>query len=463
MTARVTFLGAAETVTGSRFLLETEGAGVLFDCGLYQGLKALRQKNWRPFPVSFDRIDACVLTHAHIDHSGYLPRLFRLGYRRPVYCTPGTAALLEILLPDAAHLQMEEAQYANRKGYSKHHPAEPLYDAADAQGALSLVRTTGYREPFEAAPGVEISFHPSGHLLGAASVLAAWGKAGARRRLLVSGDLGKYDDPFMKDPSPPSEPVDFLLVESTYGNRRHDDRRVEKRLAHIVNTTVEGGGVLLIPAFAVGRTQEVLFYLSRLERAGKIPKLDVYVDSPMAVDATETYRHHREDLNFDWSSDGVRLATARTRFVRTPGESKQLAFMKRDAIIISASGMATGGRVLHHLRQRVGEARNTVLFAGFQVDGTRGRKLVDGAETIRMFGEDLPVHARIENFKGFSAHGDQEDLLRWASSLARPPRRTFVVHGEITAAEAFRDLLTERLQHHAHVPRLGEVADLASR
>ena len=453
--ALLRFLGAAGTVTGSRYQLEVAGRTLLVDCGLYQGLKPLRLKNWEPWPFDLRALDAVVLTHAHIDHSGYLPRLFKLGYRGPIYCTDGTAALLGLLLPDSARLQMEEADYANRKGYSKHHPAEPLYTEADAEGALSLLRSVEYTAEAELLPGISAAMHPAGHLLGSASVLLQWGAGAAKRRILFSGDLGKYDDPFMRDPQPPSEAVDYLLIESTYGNRKHDDADLDGKLADLVQRSVSRGGVLLIPAFAVGRTQELLFYFSRLERAGKIPMLDVYVDSPMAVDASHIYVRHHEDLNFDWPGEMLALRTERTRFVRSVVESKALADVKGNAIIISASGMATGGRVLHHLTQRAGESRNTILFAGFQVEGTRGRKLIDGAETFRAFGEEWPVHANVENLRAFSAHGDADDLVRWARSLSRPPRRTFVVHGEPRGSETLRDVLESELRHDAMVPELG--------
>jgi len=452
------FLGAAGSVTGSRFQLETAAATVLVDCGLYQGLKELRLKNWQPWPFDLRALDAVILTHAHIDHSGYLPRLFKLGYRGPVYCSEGTAALLELLLPDSARLQTEEAAYANRKGYSKHHPAEPLYTEEDADGTLSLLRPVDFQRDVEVTPGLTASLHPAGHLLGSASVLLRWSAGGRERRLLASGDVGKYDDPFMRDPQPPREELDYLLIESTYGDRKHDDADLEDKLAAVIGRAVERGGVMLVPAFAVGRTQELLFYLSRLERARKIPVLDVYVDSPMAVDATRLYASHPEDLNFDWSQEVPALRTERTRFVRSVADSKALRAVSTNALIISASGMATGGRILHHLAQRVTDARNTILFVGFQVDGTRGRKLIDGAPTIRMFGEDWPVRAHIENVRALSAHGDSEDLTRWAASLARPPRSTWVVHGETHASEALCHALESKLGHRASVPQLGTSA-----
>jgi metallo-beta-lactamase family protein len=459
-TPRLRFLGAAGTVTGSRFLLESKGRSLLVDCGLYQGLKPLRLRNWHPWSYDLSELVAVVLTHAHIDHSGYLPRLYKLGYRGPVYCTSGTESLLRILLPDAAHLQEEEAEYANRHGTSKHHPAEPLYTEADAEGALGLLRPVAYRERVDFGEGEDLSFHPAGHLLGAASALVTFGKGAARRRLLVSGDLGRYDDDFMADPKPPTDPVDYLLVESTYGDRRHPDENIDDQLAEVVTSTVDRGGLLLVPAFAVGRTQEILFRLARIEKAGRIPVLDVYVDSPMAVNATQVYQAHAEDLSFDWSKSTTPLATSHCRFVRKTEDSKALHQVSGRAIIISASGMATGGRVLHHLRRRLGDERNTVLFAGFQVDGTRGRKLVDGASSIKMLGEEIDVRARIANLRGFSAHGDRDDLFRWVKSLASIPRRTFVVHGEPTGAGALRDRLDDELGHDCTVAELDQVVRL---
>jgi len=460
VTPRLRFLGGAGTVTGSRYLLETAKRTILFDCGLYQGLKPLRLRNWHPWPHDLGQLSAIVLTHAHIDHSGYLPRLYKLGYRGPVYCTFGTEALLKILLPDAAHLQEEEAAFANRYGYSKHHPAEPLYTAVDAEGVLGLLRTADYGQSIDLGAGHELVLHPAGHLLGAASALTTFGEGAQRRRLLVSGDIGRYDDDFMADPAPPGGPVDYLLVESTYGNRTHPNDDLDEHLARIVCTSAERGGILLVPAFAVGRTQEVLFRLARIENSGRIPLLDVFVDSPMAIDATEVYRRFSSDLNFDWSKTRTRLATSRTRFVKATEDSKKLHEVSARAIIISASGMATGGRILHHLRRRLPDARNTVLFAGYQVDGTRGRKLVDGAPTIKMLGEEVEVRAHIEDMRAFSAHGDRDDLLRWVGSLGTIPRRTFVVHGEAPAAAALRDRLDDELGHDATVAELDAVVRL---
>ena len=457
---RLHFLGGAGTVTGSRYLLESASRTILIDCGMYQGLKQLRLRNWHPWPYDLARLSAIVLTHAHIDHSGYLPRLYKLGYRGVVYCTPGTEALLKILLPDAAHLQEEEAEFANRYGYSKHHPAEPLYSAADAEGALGLLCSVDYGATVDLGDGHELCYWPAGHLLGAASAVIALGDGQQRRRVLFSGDIGRYDDDFMADPQTPHGAIDYLLVESTYGNRSHPDDDLDAQLAQIVNATMDRGGVLLVPAFAVGRTQEVLFRLERIERAGRIPTLNVYVDSPMAVDATGIYKRFAQDLNFDWSKTRSRLATAHCHFVKTTADSKALHDVHGGAIIISASGMATGGRILHHLRARLPDARNTVLFAGYQVEGTRGRKIVDGARRVRMLGSDVEVRAHIEDLRSFSAHGDRTDLLRWVGALESTPRRTFVVHGEPAASQALRDTLDDELGHDATVARLDAVVRL---
>lgn len=458
--ARLRFLGAAGTVTGSRYLLEAAGASVLVDCGLYQGLKPLRLRNWQPWPTDLAKLSAVVLTHAHVDHSGYLPRLYRLGYRGPIHCTHGTRALLEILLPDAARLQEEEAEFANRHGYSKHHPAEPLFTTTDAEGVLGLLSPADYRTEIQLQTRIGLNYWPAGHLLGAASAAITIRTGSQQRRVVFSGDIGRYEDDFMAAPQPPRGAVDYLLIESTYGDRAHPTHAVDEQLARVVTESIGRGGVLLVPAFAVGRTQEMLFRLARIERAGLIPKLDVYVDSPMAIDATHIYRSFAGDLNFDWSRAPTGLATARSRFVRAVADSKALHDVSSRAVIISASGMATGGRVLHHLLRRLPDPRNTVLFAGYQVEGTRGRKIVDGARTIRMLGVDVDVRAHVENLRGFSAHGDRDDLLRWARSLEGIPRGTFVVHGEPLAARALRDRLETECGHRSVVAQLDDVVAL---
>jgi metallo-beta-lactamase family protein len=454
VTVHLSFLGAAGTVTGSRHLLESDGARVLLDCGLFQGLKALRARNWQEPPLDVRRLDAVVLSHAHIDHSGYLPRLLRAGFAGPVYCTPATADLLRVLLPDAAHLQEEEAAFANRRGTSRHAPALPLFTVRDAMRVLEQVRTAGFGVPFTPGPGVEARFTHSGHILGAGLVECRMDG----RRVVFSGDLGRYDVPLMRDPDPVAE-ADALLLESTYGNRRHeaDDRR--DRLAGAVMRAVEGPGWLLIPAFAVGRAQEVLFDVRELEEAGRIPALPVFLDSPMAIEATAIYARHVEEQDTALRAKvaaGTRpYAPKRFQLSRTVEDSKRLNALAAPGIIVSGSGMATGGRILHHLRRLLPEPRTTVLFVGYQAAGTRGRLLRDGARTLRMFGEDVPVRATILSSDAYSAHADQAEILRWLGGFRRPPGVTYLVHGEAQAAEALRDAIGQ-LGWRVEIARDGE-------
>ncbi len=441
------FLGAAGTVTGSKHLIAYSGRQVLLDCGLFQGLKELRRRNWREPPVDPAALDAVVLSHAHIDHSGYLPLLVRTGFSGPVYCTPATGSLLEILLPDAAHIQEEEAAYANRKGYSKHHPALPLYTAADARRALELLRPTGYGEFFPVTDGVRGKFRRAGHILGSATIELAF-EDGPVGTLVFSGDLGRWGRPVIRDPEfVPA--ADVLLVESTYANRVHSTVDPSLELARIVNEAADRGGALLIPAFAVGRTQELIWRLRELETSHQIPKLPVYIDSPMATDVTDIYCRYPEEHDLD-----MRLLMERHRcplccqpyaFTRRRQQSKALNEISGPVIIIAASGMATGGRILHHLERRLPDPRTTVLLVGFQAAGTRGRSLLDGATTLRMHGKDVPVRAKVESLDGLSAHADRIELLRWLRGFSRPPEQTFIVHGEPDAAKALQDLIDGEL------------------
>jgi metallo-beta-lactamase family protein len=442
----IQFLGAAGTVTGSMHLVRIAGRGVLLDCGLFQGLKALRLRNWGPPPrVSPDAVDAVVLSHAHIDHTGYLPLLARRGFRGPVYCTPGTADLLRILLPDSARLLEEETARANRHGYSKHHPALPLYTVADAQDALALLEPRPYGADVAVAPGAAVRYRRAGHILGAATVqLDLDGPGGAR--LVFSGDLGRWDRPILRDPELVPE-ADVLLLESTYGDRVHA-AGVDEDLARIVQEGAARGGAILIPAFAVGRTQELLWRIRRLEDKGAIPTLPVYLDSPMAVEVTDVYARHPEDHDLEMATlraGGGPLRTRQFHIARTPEESKALNRHPGPVVIIAGSGMATGGRILHHLAQRLPDPRTTVLLAGFQAAGTRGRSLLDGARTLRMFGRDVAVQARIECLDALSAHADRDELLRWLGGFTRPPRVTYLVHGEPAAAENLARTMRDRL------------------
>jgi metallo-beta-lactamase family protein len=448
----LTFLGAAETVTGSRYLVEGESR-LLVDCGLFQGLKRLRERNWSALPVDAASIDAIVLTHAHVDHSGYLPRLCRTGFRGRVYCTPGTSDLLRLLLPDAAYLQEEEARYANQHGYSRHSPAEPLYTHADAQRALELLTAVPFHQSFEPARGVSASFSRSGHIIGAACVsLRIRGKT-----VVFSGDVGRPADPIMKAPETLRE-ADYLVVESTYGDRRHPDEPILRELARVINETSARGGMVLVPAFAVGRAQHLLHLVTTLAKEHRIPDLPVHLDSPMAIDATELFRRHAEDHRL--SPADCEAMCRFVRYARTPEESKAIDAATGPQIVISASGMATGGRVLHHLQRFLPDANNHVLLVGFQSAGTRGRSLLEGAEELKIHGQYVRVRARVSQLQGLSAHGDYAELLDWLRQSPIHPERVFVTHGEPAAADAFRRRLRETFAWQVEVPELGASVDL---
>jgi metallo-beta-lactamase family protein len=456
-TTVIEFLGAAGTVTGSRFLVDAPRSRVLLDCGLYQGRKALRERNWAAFPVDAESIDAVVLSHAHVDHSGFLPGLYRAGFRGRVYATPGTTALCEIVLPDSARLQEEDAAYANRKGFSKHRPALPLYGEKEAEEVLARFRPVPYGERVEVADGVTAELRPAGHILGAASV--SLHVAGSEHRIAFSGDLGRPSHPILNPPAPPAE-ADALLVESTYGDRRHADADVIERFASEVRATAERGGVVVIPAFAVDRTELVLLHLKRLTLAGEIPELPVYVDSPMALAALGVYRRaiaerapeirtalHGADDPFDWGG----LVEA-----RSADASRAINAEKGPAVIVSASGMATGGRVLHHLAQRLPDPRNSVLLVGFQTEETRGARLLEGARLVKMLGRYVPVRARVVDLAAFSVHADAAEILAWLGAAPRAPEIAYVVHGEPRASAALRDAIERELGWNCVVPRYRE-------
>jgi metallo-beta-lactamase family protein len=452
----LTFLGGAGgTVTGSKHLLENGESRVLLDCGLFQGLKELRQRNWAAPPVEPRTLGAVILSHAHIDHSGYLPRLCRDGFTGPVYCTPGTSDLLQVMLPDAAHLQEEEAAFANRHRTSKHDPALPLYTIADAERALAQVKRVDFGQPFTATRGVEARFTPSGHILGAGLVTCEIGG----RRLVFSGDLGRYDVPIMVDPEPVAE-ADVLLVESTYGNRVHPPDDPADRLTAAVRRAVEQKGWLLIPAFAVGRSQEILYDLRELEKRGVIPSLPVFLDSPMGIQATAIYAAHTEEhdpaLARVVAGGTAPFAPKRFALSRSVEDSKRLNDTAGPGIIVAGSGMATGGRILHHLKRLLPDPKTTVLFVGYQAAGTRGRLLKDGAAEIRMLGMMVPVNATIMVSDAYSAHADREEILRWLGGFRRPPGMTYVVHGEAGAAEALRDAIVSGLGWNAAVAQDGQ-------
>jgi len=431
---------------------------MLLDCGLFQGLKELRLRNWRERVPDPGSVAAVLLSHAHIDHSGYLPLLCRLGFRGPIYCSSGTADLLAVVLPDAAHLQEEEADRANRKGYSKHQPALPLYTERDAQTALARVEPRGYDALFTVADDATAVLRPAGHILGSATVqLDCDGM-----RLVFTGDLGRYDRPILRDP----ETVllaDVLIVESTYGDRPHP-AGAEDDLARVVNDAARRGGAILVPAFAVDRTQELLWMLRRLERAGRVPTLPVYIDSPMAIEVTDVYRRHPEDCDAEITravaAGEQPLAPARLHIARSEQDSRAINRVRGPAIIISSSGMATGGRILHHLAQRVGDPGITVLLVGFQAVGTRGRALEDGATQLTLLGQTVPVRARVERIDALSAHADSGEILRWLGGLTRPPRVTYLVHGEPQASTALAAAIRARYAWDVQVAGDGEIIAL---
>lgn len=453
---KLTFLGGAGTVTGSKYLIEAGSHRLLVDCGLFQGLKRLRERNWKPLPFAPASLDAVVITHAHLDHSGFLPRLVRSGFRGPAYCTAATRDLLRILLPDSAMLQEEEAEFANRRRYSKHTPALPLYTEADAQQALRLLRPIEWSADVSGAPGMQLRFSPAGHLLGAASVLLEC----ASGRILFSGDLGRPDDCVMRPPAPPPK-AEWVVIESTYGDRRHPSIDAETELAALVNRAVQRGGVIVIPSFAVGRAQVVLHLIARLKARGTIADVPVFLNSPMATDATQVYASHGGEHRL--TAEECKTMCTVARFVNSIDESKSLNRLIGPAIIVSASGMATGGRVLHHLKAFAPDERNLILFTGYQAAGTRGAVLVGGAEEVRIHGQWIPVRAEVAQLQSLSAHADREQLIAWLKSAPSPPRRIFVTHGEPAAADALRQYIGREIPIEVTVPELGESVLLETR
>jgi metallo-beta-lactamase family protein len=428
-------------VTGSKFLLECAGKRVMIDCGLFQGMKELRLRNWAEPPVDPQSVDAVLLTHAHIDHTGYLPRFVRQGFRGPIYGTPATIDLLRILLPDSAHLQEEEARFRNKTHRTKHKVALPLYTEEDADAALRLTQPVPYAKLQSLASGFHFDLLHAGHILGSSFIrFQAEAKV-----VLFTGDIGRFDTPVIKDPTT-IRSADYLIMESTYGNRLHKEEEGhhgKMALRDVIVETARRGGTVLIPSFAVGRAQEILYYIRELEEEGEIPVLPVYVDSPMAVDAFEIYCDHGEEHDLEMNrlkSNGKNpLVPSRVTFTRSVEQSKAINEHRFPAIIISANGMATGGRIVHHLIQRLPDDRNTVVFVGFQAAGTRGRYLVEGARTIRLYGEDYPVRAQIRSIQGFSAHGDYGEILRWLQAFKTAPRKTFLVHGEPRAILSMKE------------------------
>jgi metallo-beta-lactamase family protein len=449
----IQFLGAAGTVTGSRYLVRSAAGQVLVDCGLFQGVKDWRVRNRQPLPFRPADLDAVVLTHAHLDHTGYLPVLVRDGFRGPVFCTAATRDLASIVLLDSAHLQEEDAANANRHGYSRHQPALPLYTRADAQHAIDRLHAVELGETIELGGCMQGVLHSAGHILGAATVRLA----GDGTSVLFSGDLGRDGDPLILPPSTPPA-ADYLVVESTYGDRRHGDGDPVAALADAVCRTAARGGTVLIPAFAVARAQAILFELYRLARNGRIPSIPIFLDSPMASRATEVFLRHAGELRVDGGA--FRRALAKVQIVESVPDSKRIDRLAYPRIIVSASGMATAGRVLHHLKALAPDPRNTILLAGFQAPGTRGADLAAGAGEVKIHGAYVPIRARVVNLDGFSSHADYEEILAWLGGLETAPREVFVTHGEPAAADALRRRIEERFGWACRVPKFGDRVEL---
>jgi metallo-beta-lactamase family protein len=460
---RLTFHGAAETVTGSKYLLEADGAKVLIDCGLFQGLKELRQRNWQRLPFDPAQVDAVVLTHAHIDHVGYLPRLVNDGFHGPVYSTPATESLAGLLLLDAAHNQEDDTEYANRKGFSKHKPALPLFDANDVKQALSLFRTVHRDNWFSPVKPIWVRYHDTGHLLGSCMVEVEVRNGPQPLRIVFSGDVGRYGAPLYFDPQPPPL-CDYLVCESTYGNREHPPLDVLDQLCDVVTAAIGRGGMMLVASFAVGRAQQLIYLLQVLMDQKRIPRIPVFLDSPMAVSGMNIYRYYASEHDL---SEGLTVSSDFTfslnhvQLARTVDESKQINVLKGPGVIISSSGMMTGGRILHHLRQRLPQERNTIVLGGFMAAGTRGRALQEGAKTLRMFGSDVPVRAAVVEMSGLSGHAGHSELRRWLEPLP-PPRQVFLTHGELSSAKSLAEELRRDRGWNTLVPKMGQSVELNS-
>lgn len=454
----IEFLGAAGTVTGSRFLLTSGGTKVLVDCGMFQGLKELRLKNWNPIGVDPTEIDAVVLTHAHLDHCGYLPKLVKDGFSGKVHATKYTAKLADVILRDSARIQTEDAAWAAKKGFSKHNPPKALYDEMDAQKAISAFQVENYLTKVKVAEETFVTFHPGGHILGSSFVeVEFFGK-----RILFTGDLGRNEHPLLKAPADiPAGKFDVIVTESTYGDREHEPTTTNFEDA--INRTIQRGGSILIPAFAVDRTEVILIRLRELVEQGKIPNLPIFADSPMALKALDFYRQAINEASPEVRDDIVAIWKGKDPFdagnlhqLLTVDESKTVNNPTTPCIIISASGMGTGGRVVHHLRDMLPNPKHTVILVGYQAIGTRGRSLADGAEEVKMHGEFVPVKASIEQVQSFSVHADADELIKWLQSAEEKPGRVFVVHGEAGAADVFSERIHSQLLLDSKAPKLGE-------
>lgn len=451
----LTFLGATGTVTGSKYLLEVGGERLMIDCGLFQGDKELRLRNWNPLPVPPASIQWLILTHAHLDHVGYIPRLIKDGFRGQILASAATVDLARLVLPDSGHLQEEDAEYANVKGFSKHKPALPLYTYEEAVKSLEYFRPFSDSKPLELSSHFSLKFLRAGHILGARMIEVAVRENGVTRRVLFSGDLGRFPQLILREPEVPDS-ADILLVESTHGDRLHPQDDFRARLVSIVERTAERGGTVVIPAFAVGRTQELLYVFRELIEKQQMHSLPIHVDSPMGIDVTDLYRRHREDHGLETEALEARgikpFAPPEVHFDRTRDESIALNDVHYPVVIVSASGMATGGRVIHHLERCLPDHRNTILFVGFQAAGTRGQIIQSGAEAVKMHGHEVRIRARIESMENLSAHADYGEILGWLGKFPRPPQKTFLVHGEPRSTEALREKITRQLRWEVAVP-----------
>ncbi len=459
---KLTFLGAAGTVTGSKYLVEAEGKRLLVDCGLFQGLAELRRRNWNPLPEKPGSFDWCVLTHAHLDHTGYLPRLVRDGFHGPIYADSATIELCNILLADSAHLQLEDSLKATSGGYSKHATPLPLYTPDDVAPVMKAMREIPRADPFTISPQFTVRPHDAGHILGSASLELTITENGKKMVVLFSGDVGRYGQPILKNPEAPPR-CDVLLCESTYGDRDHPEDSPEDALAEVVNRVAKRGGQIVIPAFAVDRTQTIMYIIRKLEDGNLIPRLPVYVDSPMAISVTDLYLRHHEDHDLTFTAEeknGNPLDAHNVHYMRTVDDSKKINGVRTSAIIISASGMATGGRVLHHIARLAPDPRNAILLAGFQAEGTRGRALEEGAKTVRVHGEDIPIGAEVINLRQFSAHAGQSELLRWITGLPAPPQQTYLTHGEPQASAALKAKIEAAFHWRVALPQYLQTVDL---
>ncbi|QRN04615.1 MBL fold metallo-hydrolase [Legionella sp. MW5194] len=450
---KIQFLGAVQTVTGSKYLIQTNQINLLVDCGLFQGYKELRLRNWANLPINPQKIDYVLLTHAHIDHSGYIPLLIKNGFRGKILCTAATKDLCRILLPDSGHLQEEDARYANRKGYSKHHPALPLYTRQEAEDSLNYFQVISFEERISIANNLQATFYYGGHILGASFIRLEQGDTS----ILFSGDLGREADPLMFAPKEPLT-SDFLVIESTYGNRIHDKMDPLIQLKEIINRTVKRGGSIIIPSFAVGRTQSLLYYLYELKSKKEIPDIPVFVDSPMATNATKIFSRYAEQNRLTKEQNNAVCAMA--HYINSVDESIALDHQQFPAVVISASGMATGGRILHHLRRFAPDPKHTILFSGFQVGGTRGDRMIRGEREIKMFGQMIPIRAEVVQMDNISAHADSIEMLNWLAHLKKAPRKLFITHGEKEASQALKSQIEQRFHWKCEIPSYLDSATL---